>query len=109
MGRGGVTVEYAQFLDDPSKHRGMVFGDVELRIARGLFFSINGRTSLIRDQIYLPKEDLSNEEILVQRRQLATDYDFRLSVGLTFTFGSIYNNVVNSRFAGSSGGFVRSF
>ena len=45
----------------------------------------------------------------MQRRQLATDYDFRLSVGLTFTFGSIYNNVVNSRFAGSSGGFVRSF
>lgn len=108
-GEAGVTVEYAQFLDDTSKHRGMVFGDVELRIARGVFFNITGRTSLIRDQIYLPKENLSNEEILVQRRQLATDYDFRLSVGLTFTFGSIYNNVVNSRFAGSSGGFVRSF
>ncbi len=108
-GEAGVTVEYAQFLDDASKHRSMVFGDVELRIARGVFFNINGRTSLIRDQIYLPKEDLTNEEILVQRRQLATDYDFRVSVGLTFTFGSIYNNVVNSRFAGSSGGFIRSF
>ena len=47
--------------------------------------------------------------VLLGRRQLATDFEWRLFVGLSYSFGSIYNNVVNSRFAGSSGGFTRAF
>ena len=87
----------------------VVRGDIEVRIIRGLFLNVNGSTSLIRDQLYLPKEDLSDAEILVRRRQLATDYEYRFSVGITYFFGSIFNNIVNSRFAGSSGGFIRVF
>ena len=87
----------------------MVFGDREFRVARGRFFNIYGSSSLVRDQIYLAIADLSDEEMLVRRRQLATDYEYRLSIGITYAFGSIYNNVVNSRFAGSSGGFARAF
>ena len=108
-GDAGFTFEVSQFLDDSSKYRGVVFGDLEFRVARGLFFNINGSSSLVRDQIYLAKADLSDKEMLVRRRQLATDYEYRLSIGITYSFGSIYNNVVNSRFAGSSGGFVRAF
>ena len=72
-------------------------------------FNVNGSSALVRDQIYLPDEDLTDEEILLRRRQLATDYEYRLSFGFTYSFGSIFNNIVNSRFAGSSGGFIRSF
>ena len=108
-GDAGFTFEASQFLDDTSQHRVVVRGDIEVRVLRGLSFNISGSSSLIRDQIYLPEEDLTDEEILVRRRQLATDYEYRFSVGFTYSFGSIFNNIVNSRFAGSSGGFIRSF
>jgi len=38
------------------------------------------------------------EEILLQRRQLQTDYSYFANVGLRFTFGSIFNPAVNARF-----------
>lgn len=55
------------------------------------------RLEKIHDQIYLPKGDLTIDEILLRRKQLATTYDIRYRLGVRFTFGSIYNNVVNRR------------
>jgi len=40
----------------------------------------------------------SLEEILLRRRELETSYYYYFSIGLSYTFGSIYNNVVNPRF-----------
>jgi hypothetical protein len=74
-----------------------------------LSLEVIGSTSLIRDQVYLLRRGSSPEEILVRRRQLATDYAHSLYLGVSYTFGSIFNNVVNSRFAGSSGGMIRRF
>ena len=108
-GESDFTVEFSQFLDDPDQHRLVLFGDLDIRLFRGFFLNLSGNGSLIRDQIYLPRRDATDEEILVRQRQLATDYEWRFRIGLTYSFGSIFNNVVNSRFAGSSGGFVRSF
>jgi hypothetical protein len=59
---------------------------------------------LIHDQINLVKQDLTYDEILLQRKEIATQYEYYLSFGLSYTFGSIYNNVVNPRFGNSSGG-----
>lgn len=50
------------------------------------------------DQLNLPKGDASLDEILLRRRELATDYDYHISIGLSYTFGSVYSNVVNPRF-----------
>ena len=108
-GDSDVTVEFSQFLDQPDQNRLVLFGDIEIRLFRGFFLSLNGNSSLIRDQIYLPRRDASDQEILVRQRQLATDYEWRFRIGITYSFGSIFNNVVNSRFAGSSGGFIRAF
>ena len=108
-GESDFTVEFSQFLDDPDQHRLVLFGNLDIRLFRGFFLNLSGNGSLIRDQIYLPRRDATDEEILVRQRQLATDYEWRFRIGLTYSFGSIFNNVVNSRFAGSSGGFVRSF
>lgn len=41
----------------------------------------------MRDQIYLPKEDASREEVLLRRQQLATSYRYSMSVAFTYTFG----------------------
>ena len=108
-GESEVTMEFSQFLDEPDQNRLVFFGDLDVRLFRGFFLNLNGSSSLIRDQIYLPARDATDEEILVRQRQLATDYEWRFRIGITYSFGSIFNNVVNSRFAGSSGGFTRSF
>jgi hypothetical protein len=53
---------------------------------------------MLHDQIGLRKEGSSLEDVLLQQKQLATQYYYYISAGLTYTFGSIYNNVVNPRF-----------
>ncbi len=108
-GEAGFTYEFSQFLDEPSQSRQVVFGNVEYRIFRGFFINAFGSLARVRDQIFLERGGVTDEEILLRRRQLATDSEYRFRIGITYTFGSIYNNVVNSRFAGSSGGFVRAF
>jgi hypothetical protein len=50
----------------------------------------------------LPKGEATFEEVLLRRKQIETGYNYFFSVGFSFTFGSIYTNVVNPRF-GSSG------
>ncbi|MFH5882752.1 hypothetical protein ACG2F4_00460 [Halalkalibaculum sp. DA3122] len=53
--------------------------------------------SLINDQLSLSKQDLTEEEIILRQRALATDYSMSATIGVSYTFGSIYNNIVNPR------------
>ena len=108
-GESEFTAEFSQFLDDPSQRRLVLYGEIDIRLFRGFFLNMEGHSSLIRDQIYLARRTATDSEILVRQRQLATDYEWEFRVGFTYSFGSIFNNVVNSRFAGSSGGFIRAF
>jgi hypothetical protein len=64
---------------------------------------MDGRYTTTHDQIALRKGDVSIEELLLRRTELASEYSFNLSVGLSFTFGSVYSNVVNPRFGGDMG------
>ncbi len=98
------SIEYANYLHDWSKNNISFNGYLNLRIAKGLSFTFGGGASLIHDQLSLVKADLSYDEILLQRRQMATNYEYFTSFGITYTFGSIYNNVVNPRFGNSGGG-----
>lgn len=40
------------------------------------------------------------EEILLSRKQLQTDYTYSTSLSLSYSFGSIFNNLVNPRLGG---------
>jgi hypothetical protein len=66
-------------------------------------FSVNffGEFLRTRDQIYLPRGQASTEEILLRQRQLLTGYQYFADFGFSYTFGSIFNNIVNPRFGGS--------
>jgi len=55
----------------------------------------------VRDQLSLCKGDASLEDILLSKKQLATNHEYFLSVSLSYTFGSIFSNVVNPRFGNS--------
>ena len=104
-GDSGLGFDFSHYLHDRSKFRMQVRGDIEYRITRGLGLNMGGDVSMIRDQLFLPREDLTDEEILLQRRQLATSYRYFFRIGVNYTFGSIFNNIVNPRFAdGERGG-----
>jgi hypothetical protein len=72
--------------------------NANIRIFKGFTFNIYGSISLIHDQISLPREGASLEDVLLNRKALETTYSYYTSIGFTYTFGSIYNNVVNPRF-----------
>ena len=99
------SIEGATFLDDWSKRHLVLFNSVNARLFKGFSLNMYGSLSLLRDQLYLAKGGATDEEILLQRRQLSTSYSYFAGVGITYTFGSIFNNVVNPRFEGASGTF----
>jgi len=91
------SVEGIQYLHDPTTHRINTRLNIEYRLFRGLSLDIGGSFDRIKDQFYLPVEDLTDEEILLRRRQRETDYRYSLDVGLSFRFGSKFANIVNPR------------
>jgi hypothetical protein len=93
-----ARTEWSQYLHELDKNRLEVDGELSVRLARGLSVQgeING--SRIRDQLSLPARDATPEEVLLRLRQLQSGYEFSFSVGLTYTFGSIFSSVVNPRF-----------
>ena len=99
-----TSLEGAHFLHDPSKWHLQNFLSLDVRLFKGLSLNGFGSASLIRDQLFLQKASTAPEDVLLQRRQLATGYRYFAGFGLSYSFGSIYNNVVNTRFGGSGGG-----
>ncbi|MCX6254851.1 MAG: hypothetical protein NTV31_10300 [Bacteroidia bacterium] len=75
-----------------------LYTSANLRIVKGLSFSMSGSFALVHDQISLPFGESTLEDVLLQRKMQATDYSYYTYFGFTYTFGSIYNNVVNPRF-----------
>ncbi len=73
---------------------------LNLRLFKGFSWNISGNLSLIHDQISLPLGDASEEDILLSQRLLQTGYRYWGNMGIHYTFGSIYNSVVNPRFQG---------
>ena len=92
-----ASLEGSHYFHDFNRYRVELFSRLSVRLFRGLSLIFSGRIERINDQLGLRKGDASLEEILLRRRELATDYEIRGRVGLSYTFGSIYNNVVNTR------------
>lgn len=97
-GRLWLYTSYSNYLHDFSLNRLSFNTSLSLRLLRGLEFYLYAGYSIIHDQIGLPKGDATQEELLLQQRELKTDYSFWANAGLTYTFGNLYNNVVNPRF-----------
>jgi hypothetical protein len=92
------SLQGSHLLSDFSKNRLEFWTGLNLHLLRGLSISLSGSYSQIHDQVSLPKAGASLEEILLRQKMLATNYNYGFSVGLSYTFGSIYSNVVNPRF-----------
>ena len=97
-----LSVSGSAFLYDMSKNNLYVSGAANIRLVEGLSLNFYGSFGIIHDQISLPKYGASQEEILLQIKQLETNYRYYGSIGLSYQFGSIYNNIVNPRFDSGS-------
>jgi len=92
------SLQGSHLLSDFSKNRLELWTGLNLHLFRGLSLSLYGSYSRIHDQVSLPKAGASLEEVLLRQKILATNFNYGFSVGLSYTFGSIYSNVVNPRF-----------
>jgi hypothetical protein len=100
------SLEGAAYLDDFTKRHLIFFNSLDLRLFKGFSFSSFAYVSFLRDQLYLPRAGLSDQDRLLRLRQLETSYTYSVFLGLSYSFGSIFNNIVNPRFGGSSGGII---
>jgi hypothetical protein len=103
-GSVNLSLDWFNYFHDWSKNNLSLDGGIEVRIAKGLSLQVGGGAAMIHDQLALVKGGATREEILLKRKELATVFSYFTYFGLSYTFGSIYNNVVNPRFGNSSGG-----
>ena len=97
----GTTASVSQHLNHLDRRRLSVSGNSDVRLFKGFSFSVFGEYLKISDQIALRKGDASTEEVLLSLQQLRTGYSYYVSFGLSYSFGSIFNSIVNPRFNGS--------
>jgi len=93
-----ASVSGSNYLNDFSLFNFGSFVGTDVRIFKGLSFNFWGGISIPRDQITLKKGSTTAEDALTRQHEMQTDYNLWISAGLSYTFGSIYNNVVNPRF-----------
>lgn len=99
-----ISLNTSNYFHDWSKNRVQLNGFIRLRIIKGLSLSLNGSVAYINDQLNLRKGGLTEAERLLRLKEQATNYAVGGSIRFTYTFGSIYNNVVNPRFGNGGGG-----
>ena len=93
-----ASVSYYNYLHDWSKNRTRFSTNFNIRIVKGLSVQLSMGASIIHDQLNLANGGASAEELLTRQKEIATSFNLFSSFGLNYTFGSIYNNVVNPRF-----------
>ncbi len=103
-GTVSTSLSGSHYFHDRRKYNLGIFSIISLQMVKGLNLYIIGSGSRIHDQLSLARGGASLEEVLLQRKQLATTYEYFVSVGVSFTFGSVYTNVVNPRFGSTGGG-----
>jgi len=92
-----AALRYTHFLHDAALYNVSFNGRAQVRLTRGLAVELRGEAAKVNDQLYLRRGGASDEEVLTRQRALATNFRIGGSVGLSFTFGSIYNTIVNPR------------
>lgn len=92
------TVSYRVFTHDPSLYSLNFYFSSNLRLYKGLSFNIFSSYDILHNQINLPATGSTLEDILLQQKEIKTGYRFSVFMGLNFSFGSMYNTIVNPRF-----------
>ena len=103
-GSASVGINGFHYLSQFRQNHLSLYTSLSVRVTRGLQASYSLSYSRIRDQIALARGGASDPEILLKLRQLATSYTYAGNFSLSYTFGSLFNNVVNPRMGSGPGG-----
>ena len=92
-----TSLEGRHFFHDPQRNRIEFRNRISWRVFQGFAIDLTTNFELINDQLSLPLGEATLEELLLEQQQRSTNYEVFVGVGLSYTFGSIYNNIVNTR------------
>ncbi len=92
------NVSYKNYLHDFSLNSIEFYLNFDVRLFKGFSWRINGSYSIQHNQINLAKTGVSIEDVLLQQQQLKSGYNYWFNTGINYSFGSIYNTIVNPRF-----------
>jgi hypothetical protein len=97
---GSISCDIGTFQYFSKEHfyRINISPNVSWNVVKGLNWSLGGNFSIVNDQYYLKKDDASSAAILLGQTQLKSSFSYYIYTGISYSFGSIYNNVVNVRF-----------
>ena len=97
---GGIngSIVYDSFLNDASFHALNFRASTNFRVTSGLSFNVSGNYNITKNQINLAGGDLSLEELLLRQQQVQSGYNFFISIGFNYSFGSVFSSIVNPRF-----------
>ncbi|MFT5167361.1 MAG: hypothetical protein ACI8P3_002598 [Saprospiraceae bacterium] len=93
-----LDIGVEQFLHDLKLFNAFINPNIEWQIFKGLSIDLGGYLSFVSDRINIAKSDITDEDILLQIKQLDTDFAYFTYFGINYRFGSKYNNFVNPRF-----------
>ena len=91
-------ISYNSFLKDTSLHAFNFNLASSVRLFKGFSFNVYGNYAITNNQINLAGGNLSLDELLLRQQQVGSGYRFSMSLGLSYSFGSIYSAIVNPRF-----------
>ena len=91
-------VEFDQFLHNLNLFSLSLNPNIELNIVKGLSLEFGGFISFVSNRINIAKGDVSDQDIILQNRQLDTNFSYFSFFGFSYRFGSQNNNIVNPRF-----------
>jgi len=97
-GNTNLSLEGSHYLHDVNRNLVTLSGFMDLRLGRGFSLNVRGSASRVRDQLYIAAAGQTERDILTQRQALQTNFRYNINAGIGYTFGSIYNTIVNQRF-----------
>lgn len=103
-GSASISLHSSHYFHDIKKFNVGMFSSLTFRVVEGLSVNFFGDYTIQRDQLSLAKSGATDEEVLLRRKEQESNYSYWVSVGLSYSFGSIFNNIVNPRFGSSGGG-----
>lgn len=92
------ALQLNSLLDEPARYRlgSALVGSLQL--FEGFAVNATGMGSWVNDQINLRARPLSDTELLLGTAEARTSFLLELELGLSYTFGSVHNSIVNPRF-----------
>ncbi len=95
-----VGAYYNSYLHDLNKFSLSFSGSINWNIFKGFKFAVGGSYDITRNLIHLSKQGATRDEVLLQQRQLNSQYSYFFGVGCSYQFGSNFNNFINPAFKG---------